>query len=159
MNEQIKLGVLLVVVLAVAGFMGYKIYLNYKNTDPKDFNVLTVLSFVLNNIEYFVDALQDAMGDLNGVSADGYENDEEYHDKLLNVAITIIEERAAEVGITFKLSHATLVNIADIAIHQIIKFIEQTEKEKMLMDSRIIDENVSDEKQDMTKTIEGWYDE
>lgn len=162
MDNVLKLGIIIAVLLVVGGFMAYKIYLNYKNADPKEITLIDIMTFIMGNIEYFVDALQDAMGDLNGINAKDYETDEAYHQKLIETAITIIETRAAEVGIKFNLSHSTLVNLADIVIHEIIKLVERREEQQKAIEAAAqtaIPADVTPEgKTDITKDIEGFYE-
>lgn len=162
MDNALKLGIIIAVLLVVGGFMAYKIYLNYKNADPKEITLIDIMTFIMGNIEYFVDALQDAMGDLNGINAEEYETDEAYHQKLIETAITIIETRAAEVGIRFNLSHSTLVNLADIVIHEIIKLVERREEQQRAIEAAAqtaIPADVTPEgKTDITKDIEGFYE-
>lgn len=162
MDNALKVGIIIAVLLVVGGFMAYKVYLNYKNADPKEITLIDIMAFIMGNIEYFVDALQDAMGDLNGINAKDYETDEAYHQKLIETAITIIETRAAEVGIKFNLSHSTLVNLADIVIHEIIKLVERREEQQRAIEAAaqtVIPADVTPEgKTDITKDIEGFYE-
>lgn len=162
MDNALKVGIIIAVLLVVGGFMAYKVYLNYKNADPKEITLIDIMAFIMGNIEYFVDALQDAMGDLNGINAKDYETDEAYHQKLIETAITIIETRAAEVGIKFNLSHSTLVNLADIVIHEIIKLVERREEQQKAIEAAAqtaIPADVTPEgKTDITKDIEGFYE-
>lgn len=163
MDNALKLGIIIAVLVVVGGFMAYKLYLNYKNADPKELTLIDIISFVMSNIEYFVNALQDAMGDLNGINAEDYENDEAYHQKLIDTAITIIETRAAEVGIKFNLSHSTLVNLADIVIHEIIKFVQQREEQQKALEAAaataIPMDDTPEGKTDITKDMQDFYSE
>lgn len=152
MDDMLRLGIIIATLVVVAGFMGYKIYLNYKKDTPApdEMGLVKLINFILSNIDYFINALQDTMDDLNGINIEDCKNDAEYRQRLIETAISIIEKSANEVGITFSLSHSTLVNLAEIIID---KLIERAEADAEVL----LEEAPKSDSVDITKEIEDFY--
>lgn len=152
MDDMLRLGIIIATLVVVAGFMGYKIYLNYKKDTPApdEMGLVKLINFILSNIDYFINALQDTMDNLNGINIEDCKNDAEYRQRLIETAISIIEKSANEVGITFSLSHSTLVNLAEIIID---KLIERAEADAEVL----LEEAPKSDSVDITKEIEDFY--
>lgn len=158
MNDVLKLGIIIATLVIVCGFIGYKIYLNYKKVTPGETNLIKMIDFILDNIDYFVNALQETMDNLNEIDIETCKNDVEYRERLIETAISIIETRANEVGIVFNLSHSTLVNLAEIIIGKLIAHIDEVQKQKLVeaTDETVLLEDTAGTT-DISKDIEDFY--
>lgn len=157
MSEVFKVIFIIAVMVVVAGFVGYKIYLNWKKQSSEEkSSILTVIQFVFSNMDYFVDTLQNVMYSLGDINPADFETDDKYRTKLIEEAVHIIETKAAEVGISFSLNHDTLVNFADIIIKEVLRRAEVSKKEALATEKA--DAKIEGDKSDITLEIEKFYE-
>lgn len=144
----------------VGGFVGYKIYLNWKKqTADGQTSVLSVIQFAFTNMDYLVDTLQNVMYSLGDIDPANYETDDEYRKKLIEEAVAIIELKAAESGIKFNLNHTTLVNVADIVIKEVIRRADKSKQEALVsekVDTKAVD---TTGKKDISGELTDFYKE
>lgn len=162
MSEYISLAITILVVVIAAGFIGYTVYRKYIAGNPvfggsKVTDMLKVLKVCMEGIDYFIDELQETVQDLGGISREAYENDTEYHNALIDAAITIVEKRASEAGFTFKLNHNALVSLSELVVGYIVRTLEDKESEKVIEES--VEEIPLHDGVDITKELDSFYKE
>lgn len=155
MPNELQVLLVGIVLAAVAGLAGYKIYKNWKSGEPSAGFAQTAM-FILKNIDNFIEDLKEALGTMDAISEDKFENNAAYRTKLIETAVTIIEKEAAEAGITFKFSHDTLVNLAEIALTQVIKLMKTEAEQQRTIDAKVnmaLLEQAKTDKVDITADI------
>lgn len=165
MNDYVSLSITIAVIVIAAGLIGYSVYKKFvagvpgfSFNGPKVADLIRIFKFILDNIDYFITELQDVTEDIGGISRENFESDTEYHNALIEAAITIVEKRAIEVGVTIKLNHATLVNLSELILVHVMKVLNDNEKTKTIEED-IKDTTSDDGKIDITKEISTFYED
>lgn len=164
MNDYVSLVITVVVIIIAAGIIGYAAYNKFKTgmpgfnfNSPKVVDLIKIFKFILDSIDDFIGELQEVTEDIGGINRESFESDTEYHNALIEAAVTIVEKRAVEIGITFKLSHTTLVNLSELVLTEVMRVLNDKEKIKSLEED--VESATSESgKTDITEEFHSFYD-